>query len=141
MIGEIKVIDSNDIVAEVQGKKNDGWRFITMTCCEETEGLDFLYHFDKNLAMNHLRIKTGKGKSIPSVSNVYFAALVVENEIQDFYDVKFDGLAIDYKGKFVITDKDDLGKPCTFRQDLSTPAARIEVVQRGEATGGGKKNG
>ncbi len=141
MLSKIEVATIDSIVGEVEKRKEDGWRFITMTCNEEGDDLDFLYHFDRELKMEHIRVKGKKGEIMPSVSNVYFAAVVVENEIQDFYDVKFDGLAIDYKGKFVILGKEEIGLPCTARPDLSSPAARVEVVERNNTGEGGDVNG
>nr|WP_155935726.1 NADH-quinone oxidoreductase subunit C [Pseudodesulfovibrio alkaliphilus] len=77
--------------------KNDGYRLVTFSTYQvDEDGLGILYHFDKNLETIHLRLTVKRKDSIPSVSGVYFAALLVENEIRDQWDVKFDGLVLDF---------------------------------------------
>jgi len=94
-----KVIDvtRDTVVGEVMKMKNDGYRLVTFSTYQvDEDGLGILYHFDKNLETTHLRLTVKRKDSIPSVSGVYFAALLVENEIRDQWDVKFDGLVLDF---------------------------------------------
>jgi Ni,Fe-hydrogenase III component G len=94
-----KVIDvtPDTIVGEVMKMKNDGYRLVTLSTYQMGEdGLGLLYHFDKDFDTVHLRLSVKRKDSIPSVSGVYFAALLVENEIRDQWDVKFDGLVLDF---------------------------------------------
>jgi ech hydrogenase subunit D len=46
--------------------------------------------------LKHLRLTVPKDAPVPSISPVYFAAFLVENEIQDLFGIRFQGLAIDY---------------------------------------------
>jgi Ni,Fe-hydrogenase III component G len=94
-----KVIDAtlDNIVGEVMKMKNDGQRLVTLSTYQEGESqIGILYHFDKELEPTHLRLVADMDKPIPSVSGVYFSALLVENEIRDQWDVKFDGLVLDF---------------------------------------------
>jgi Ni,Fe-hydrogenase III component G len=94
-----KVIDVtvDTVVGEVMKMKNDGHRLVTFSTYQEGEdGMGILYHFDKELETTHLRMSVKRDAPIPSVSGVYFAALLVENEIRDQWDVKFDGLVLDF---------------------------------------------
>lgn len=85
-------------MVEVQALKNAGQRLLTMTSVDLGESFDLLYHFDLDLRMTHLRLTVPKGESVPSISGIYFAALVIENEIQDLFGIKFEGLALDFGG-------------------------------------------
>lgn len=90
-------VTPDNIVKEVASKKAKGWRFVTMSCVELDEtSCDLLYHFDKDIEMAHLRMTVAKDAPAPSISGVYFAAFLIENETQDHFGLKFDGLVLDY---------------------------------------------
>ncbi|NDV20254.1 NADH-quinone oxidoreductase subunit C [Pseudodesulfovibrio sp. JC047] len=97
MKGTIREVTIDTIVGEVMNMKNDGQRFVTLSTYQDGEGkLGILYHFDKDYEDTHLRVSVDMDKPIPSVSGVYFGAMLVENEIRDQWDVKFDGLVLDF---------------------------------------------
>jgi len=97
MKGKEISVTIDTVVGEVMNMKNDGQRLITYSTYAEAEGkLGILYHFDKDLEVTHLRLVADMDKPIPSVSGVYFAALLVENEIRDQWNVEFDGLVLDF---------------------------------------------
>jgi hypothetical protein len=71
--------------------------------------------------MKHFRIKLGKKEELKSVSDIYFCALLVENEIKDLFGVNIKGIAIDYDGKLLLSN----GAP--FAPMCSTGQIEIEV--------------
>lgn len=97
MIENIRGVTPEDIRAEAGKMKQAGWRLVTMTCVElDADNVELLYHFDKDLRSEHLRMRHSKAGSIPSISGIYFAAVLVENEIQGQFGLCFDGLVVDY---------------------------------------------
>lgn len=104
MLENVTPVPVESIQAEVWKMKADGYRFVTMTCCDEGEAHDVLYHFDKEYALKHLRVKVPKGTALPSVSGIFFAALLTENEMQDLLGVKVSGLLIDFAGRFLLAE-------------------------------------
>ena len=97
MQGEVISVTPDKVVGEVAKIRLDGYRFVTLSCVNLADGLlDILYHFDDNLRLKHLRMTIPRDIPIPSISKVYFAAFLVENEIQDLFGVHFTGLALDY---------------------------------------------
>ena len=52
--------------------------------------------------MTTLQLVLKKGETLPSISGVCFAAVVVENEIQDLFGIKVTDLAIDYEKHFLL---------------------------------------
>jgi ech hydrogenase subunit D len=93
------------LVGDAAKAKAEGCRFVTLSCLDVDENnLEILYHFDRNLRLKHLRLRAPKGSSVPSISPVYFAATLVENEIQDLFGIRFEGLAIDYQGTFYLEE-------------------------------------
>ena len=104
-IVEAKEIDLEQIVPEAQAKFDAGYRHVGITALvADEQHVELLYHYDKTYDMIHLRVKVQKDTPIPSISGIYFCALLVENEIQDLFDVRFDGLALDYKRTLLLSD-------------------------------------
>lgn len=97
MLEQEIAIDPANIVGETAKLKVEGYRLVTLTCVElDANRVDILYHFDKDFQLKHLRLTVPKALPVPSISPVYFAAFLVENEIQDLFGIRFQGLAIDY---------------------------------------------
>ncbi len=105
MAFETKNVMKSQLVAEVRSLKNEGMRFVTMSCVDLGDSFDLLYHFDLDLKLTHLRLNTPKGDVVPSISGIYFAALIIENETQDHFGIKFDGLALDFEGHFYLEEE------------------------------------
>jgi ech hydrogenase subunit D len=97
MIEQVMAISPENVVGETAKMKVEGYRFVTLSCVELDETtVDILYHFDREFQLKHLRLTVPKDCPVPSISPVYFAAFLVENEIQDLFGIRFQGLAIDY---------------------------------------------
>lgn len=76
-----------------------GYRFITLSVVNlGYNQLDIIYHFDKNLEMKHYRLTVNIGDPVPSISDVYFCAMLVENEAKDHYGIQWTGLVVDFQG-------------------------------------------
>jgi len=98
MLKELLPVGIDNLLGETAGIKVAGYRFVTMSCTALDEGrFDILYHFDRGLELKHLRLTATGDLAIPSISSIYFAAFLVENEIQDLFGLRFKGLAVDYE--------------------------------------------
>jgi ech hydrogenase subunit D len=105
-IVEAKVIAPEQIAPEAQAKFDAGYRLVTVTVLvADEQHVELLYHYDKVNDMVHLRTKIQKDLPIPSISGVYFCALLIENEIQDLFDVRFGGLVLDFKRTLLLPDE------------------------------------
>jgi hypothetical protein len=51
--------------------------------------------------VKHIRVNIGKEETLPSISSIYLCAALVENEMQDQFNIKVDGLAIDFQKRFI----------------------------------------
>lgn len=130
MLEGLKEIESAHLLAEVGHLLRYGYRFVTMTCLDAGESHELLYHFDKQYQMINLRMLVPKTHSVPSISGICFAAVLIENEIKDMFGVPFEGLAIDYKGRFLLAEdapQTPLNKNCGMKVEIrvrpSAPAA------------------
>jgi ech hydrogenase subunit D len=111
---------------EVSALQRHGYRLVTMTCIDVGEGHEVLYHFDKQYELRNLRLKLGPGVVLPSISNIFFSATLVENEMKDLFGLEIDGLAIDYKGRFILSDgapSAPLSKKCGMAVDVRVKGA------------------
>jgi ech hydrogenase subunit D len=122
MIDNVKEITSDKLLGFVQKMLYQGYRFITATCVTNQDGsAEILYHFDKDLEMNHARVKVGKDEEIPSISGIYFCAFLVENEMKELFGLNITNIAIDYAGHMLLSDA-----------ELAAPMSRqITVVNKG----------
>jgi ech hydrogenase subunit D len=129
---EITPVSPADLIGEVAKLKIQGYRLVTLSCTEiDASRIDVLYHFDKELGLKHLRLTAMKGEPVPSISPVYFAALLIENEIQDFFGLKFQGLVVDYQGMLYL-EEEALKTPfCKFSIQTAgkTAVAQAEPVE------------
>ena len=115
MQGEVLPVSPDTVVGETAKIKAENCKFLTLSCTEIDENtVEIIYHFEKDLKLKHLRMTFARGITVPSISSVYFAAFLVENEIQDLYGVNFTGLVIDYE-RMLYLDKETFTSPfCRF---------------------------
>jgi ech hydrogenase subunit D len=103
---DVIAVSLDAIFGEAARMKSLGYRLVTLTCVDIDENhFEILYHFDKNLKMRHYRVQAPKGRVVPSISSTYFSAFLVENEIQDHFGIRFEGLVLDYNGTLYLDDE------------------------------------
>ena len=119
-------ITKETLRGEVEKLKAANYRFVTITCLELDENtLELIYHFDRDLSLIHYRMQIPKDQPMPSLSPVFFAAFLVENEIYDQFGIKFDDLVLDFGGTLYLDDDDDV---------TATPFCKFGVKQADSQT-------
>ena len=97
-------VNKGNFISEIQKMFQQKARFTTATCMDLKDQTEIIYHFTgDNEKMINVRLVVKKGEIIPSISQVYLAATLIENEIHDQFGVEFTGGALDYDQKFLIT--------------------------------------
>ncbi len=99
----ITVVARERLVEETKKLKDAGCRLAQIACTKVDEGHELTYGFDKAYRYTSLRVLAAADDDVPSVSGVYWAAFAYENEIHDLFGVRFEGLVLDYRGKFYQT--------------------------------------
>ena len=123
MAFEMMNLVKGQLSSEVLALKNKGYRFVTMTCVDLGDSFDLLYHFDLDLKLTHLRLNVAKAdRVVPSISGIYFAALIIENETQDHFGITFEGLALDFGGHFYLEEEVKKFPFCKFTVNKAEPA-------------------
>jgi len=98
MLRDVTCVSRETLVGEVAKIKVQGYRFVTLSCAQRDEDtFDVFYHFDQNLVLKNLKLSVSRDVTVPSITPVYFAAFLVENEIQDLFGIIFNGLVVDYQ--------------------------------------------
>ena len=133
MHAEVISVVPDALVGEVAKIKVEGYRFVTISCAMvDVQAVDILYHFDKHLSLKHLRVTVPKDSSVPSITAVYSAAFLVENEIQDLFGIAFEGLVLDYKRTLYLEEEVGVTPFCRF-----TAVRAPEVEQTPNQTSAG----
>lgn len=134
MIDNMKEITADRLLAAVYEMAHDSCRFVTATCVDNgDDSLDMIYSFDKgDMELRNFRMKISKSDQVPSISKIYFCAVLVENEIKELFGVDIRDMAIDYQGHLLLSE----GAP-------DTPMLRrqIEVVRKNAGAGGPEAKG
>ena len=124
MIENISDLPVGLLLGESQKLQYENYRFVTATCVDNNDGsFDVIYHFDKDLELKNYRVRVGREDEIPSISGIYFCALLVENEIKELFGLNVTNIAIDYGGHLLLSD----GAP-----DAPMVRQQITVVKKGE---------
>lgn len=100
---KVETIQVEELIHRVHSFHDDGYRLVQISCAQEEDAFELTYSFDKDLSISHIRIPATPENLIPSISKIYLASFVYENEIADLFGIPFSGIAIDYKGTFFRT--------------------------------------
>lgn len=132
MKGEAIAVTESTLIGEVAKAKIEGYKFITISCVElDARRVELIYHFDRDYAMRHYRLTVGKEEKVPSITCVYLAAFLVENEIQDLFNVRFSGLAIDFDRTLYMEEEMKERVPfCRYTVENST-GVQVEIRSTG----------
>jgi ech hydrogenase subunit D len=100
----INPVTPDTLVEQVRALRDQDYRLVQIGATAAAEGTELTYTFDRDLQMIHLRFRVpASAARIPSITAVFWAAFVYENELHDLFGIQIDGLALSYKGKFYNT--------------------------------------
>lgn len=98
------IVSKDKLISEAQDMRAQKARFATATCLDLGDHFEVIYHFefeDSAGFAKHIKVSIGKDETLPSLSGIYLCAALIENEMQDQFDIKVSGLAIDFQKRFV----------------------------------------
>ena len=101
---QIELVTIDALLEKVRTKKNQGCRLVQMSATRLPEQVELTYSFDLDSRLTNLRLSLpGVDTCVPSISSIYGCAILYENEIHDLFNVKVDGLTVDFHGNFYKT--------------------------------------
>ena len=124
------LIDKADLISEVQKMLAEKARLGTASCIDLGDKFEIIYHFAPQESagpLKHIRVKIAKEDTLPSISGIYLCAVLIENEIQELFDVKISDIALNFQKKFIRTQESPEGellKPSPYKPE---PPTRLPV--------------
>ncbi len=119
-------VTNDNLLHEVALLRQQGFRLVTITCLHTGRGHEVIYHFDLQYELRHLRLEVAEGETLCSISSLFAAAMIVENEIKDHFGLKIEGLALDYQGRLMLTEnapRAPMNKRCGMEIDARVAGA------------------
>jgi ech hydrogenase subunit D len=123
LIQDIIAIEVSDLLSSVSDMKSTGYR-LGQACASKTgEGLEVLYSFEKDETLKNLKVTIkDKPLELQSISNIYWAAFIYENEMHDLFGITFMNLALDYGGHFFKVSSETPWNPPSGDSDADSSA-------------------
>jgi ech hydrogenase subunit D len=97
-----------ELLDKVQAMRGLNARLVQI-CCTYKENIEITYSFDVSGELEHIRLHIPPDQTIKSVTGIYPAAFLYENEMKDLFGVKIDNISVDFNGSFY-----KLSKPTPF---------------------------
>lgn len=92
-------IEPKELIEKVRKLHKEGNRLVQICCTKVGENsFEITYSFDKDFKMTTLRVTIPLEIELPSITEVYSAAFLYENEIHELFGVSFKEINIDFKG-------------------------------------------
>ncbi|MCB2145476.1 MAG: NADH-quinone oxidoreductase subunit C [Deltaproteobacteria bacterium] len=136
MNGNTTTVEVRNLLGEATRLKIDGYRLVTLSGVNTgPDQVEILYHFDKDLTLVHLRLAASREAPVPSISPIYPAAFLAENEIQDLFHIRFHGLVIDYQGTLFLPREMESTPFCRYDRS-ETPRPVSPDPQSAKSAGG-----
>ncbi|MBE6829323.1 MAG: NADH-quinone oxidoreductase subunit C [Ruminococcaceae bacterium] len=98
-------ISSEVLLEEVLKMKGSCCRLVQICATRIPDGYELSYSFGKDFDLYTLRFNIGEEVEIPSISGIYPASFLYENEIHDLFGVPIKMISLDYKGTLYRTEK------------------------------------
>jgi len=124
------LVDKADLIPTVEKLLAEKARLGTASCIDLGDKFEIIYHFEPQESaspLKHIRVKLAKEDTLPSISGMYLAAALIENEIQEHFNLKISGIAIDFQKRFLRSKESPeavLLKPVPYAPQ---PQARLPV--------------
>ncbi|HTX72401.1 MAG TPA: NADH-quinone oxidoreductase subunit C [Rectinemataceae bacterium] len=107
---ETQTIEERDpctIVPAVDVLRAAGWRLVQIMAVSQADHTELNYSFGLGMQYKIIRLRVDPGVEVPSITSVFVAAYLYENEIRDLFGIKIERIAVDWLGKVydVVEDK------------------------------------
>ncbi len=106
----IEKLDRQELLDRVRHLSGKGARLISITGVDTGQWLELIYVFEDELEMVAFKTEVEHEGFFPSINHYYPGAWLAENEIQDMFGLRFEGLAVDFAG-FMFLGHDSPTRP------------------------------
>jgi ech hydrogenase subunit D len=99
-----ETITPDELFERVQGFRRENWRLVQIATTRLPEVVELTYSFDLNSQLSNLRLTLpADAMRVRSISSIYWAAFLYENEMHDLFGVEVEGMVVDFKGNLYKT--------------------------------------
>jgi hypothetical protein len=104
MIDNLKEIGKDQLLGEVKRLADSKARFVTGVCSDLGDKLEVTYYFvpKPGMDMSALRFCVGKEEEVPSMTGIYLATALTENELKELFGLRVQDIAIDFGGHMLL---------------------------------------
>ena len=79
--------------------RKQGYRLVQIGATRLPEHVELTYSFDCETRLVNLRFQVPATEArVPSISSIYWCAFLYENELHDLFNVRVNGMAVDFHG-------------------------------------------
>ena len=104
----LETIAIGELLPKIIEKKSGGWRLVQMCCVylKESDTYELSYTFAHDYETVTFRMVIRSDVEVPSITQIYRAAFLYENEMNELFGVKIKMISQDYKGKLYRIDEE-----------------------------------
>ncbi len=103
MLENLQEIELTGLLNTIKMIKNDNCRIMQICATKIGEEYELIYTFGHGYDVRHVKVTIEPGTHVPSISDIFPAAYLYENEMHDLFGIAIDGINHDYKGKLYRT--------------------------------------
>lgn len=87
------------LLDKVSARRKEGYRLVQISATRLPEHVELTYSFDRDRQLANLRLQVPAAEArVPSITSIYWAAFLYENEMHDLFNLQVDGMAVDFHG-------------------------------------------
>jgi ech hydrogenase subunit D len=100
----IEAIRVDQLCDKVRAVREQGMRLVQISATLLPDEVELTYSFDLNDRLSNLRVLVPvEDPVLPSISGIFGCAILYENEIHDLFNVRVEGMTVDFKGNLYKT--------------------------------------
>lgn len=98
MLDNLEEIELAGLLNKVKEIQVAGFGIMQICATKIGENYELLYSFNRDYDVKHVKTTIETRTHIPSITDIFPAAYLYENEIHDLFGIAVDGINHDYKG-------------------------------------------
>jgi len=97
-------IGADALLDRVEDLRRQNYRLVQIGAARLADQMELIYSFDLERRLVHLRLHVAMaGAEVPSITPIYWGAFLYENELHDLFNLKVNGIAVDFEGNLYKT--------------------------------------
>ena len=93
---EIIPVTTGEFLMKVMEIKNENYRLMQAHAVSIENGYELSYTFGRDYELITLRLVIDEAEEVPTITNIYQAAFLYENEMAELFGVKIRMISVDY---------------------------------------------